>query len=65
MTTEARDQGSSEQISNEGSEKTLENTLPDPAATDSNQLSTPSHLLTALQREQPDWVTESLRPLVK
>ena len=61
MTTGAGDQGNSqgisEKISKEGSGKTLENTLPGPAATGSTQLSTPSLLLTALQRQHPDWVT--------
>jgi NADH-quinone oxidoreductase subunit C len=58
MTTGAGDQGISEKISKEGSGKTLENTLPEPAVTDSSRLSTPSHLLTALQREHADWLTE-------
>ncbi|HVQ38173.1 MAG TPA: NADH-quinone oxidoreductase subunit C [Pyrinomonadaceae bacterium] len=40
------------------SENILENTLPVPATPDSNQLSTPSQLLAALQRAYPDWVTE-------
>jgi len=40
------------------SENILENTLPGPAASDPNRSSTPSQLLTALQREHPHWVTE-------
>jgi NADH-quinone oxidoreductase subunit C len=56
MTNGSGDRGIS--ISEEGSGKTLENTLPEPAVTDSTQPSTPSHLVTALQREHPDWVTE-------
>jgi NADH-quinone oxidoreductase subunit C len=42
----------------EGSEKILENNLPEPAAPEVDQLSTPSRLVAALQRENPDWITE-------
>jgi NADH-quinone oxidoreductase subunit C len=45
------------------SEKTLENTLPEPATPDLAQPSTPSLLVTALQREYPDWVTEIMEAL--
>src|SRR5882762_10500009 len=38
-------------------ESSLENTLPEAAATDLDQLSTPSRLVTALQREHPQWVS--------
>lgn len=35
-----------------------ENNLPEPAITNLDQRSTPSQLVTALQREHPNWVTE-------
>lgn len=35
-----------------------ENTLPESSATASTHLSTPSQVVTALQHEHPDWVTE-------
>lgn len=35
-----------------------ENIWPEPAVTDSDQRSTPSQLVTALQHEHPHWVTE-------
>ena len=54
MTTAA----GNERISEKVSEKILENILPEPAAPDSDRRSTPSQLVTALQREHPHWVTE-------
>lgn len=54
MTTAAGD----EQVSDKVSENVLENILPEPAAPNLDQLSTPSRLVTALQHENPHWVAE-------
>ena len=40
-----------------------EKTLPEPAHTNSNQRLTPSQLVTALQREHPEWVSEIVEAL--
>lgn len=40
-----------------------ENSLPEPANTTMNQSTTPSQLVTALQREHPEWVTEIIEAL--
>lgn len=47
-----------ENVSAKGSEKSLENILPEPATPHLDQVSTPSRLVTALQHEHPHWVTE-------
>jgi NADH-quinone oxidoreductase subunit C len=41
-----------------GDEQIVDNSLAEQAAPDLDQLSTPSRLVTALQREYPHWVTE-------
>lgn len=40
-----------------------ESTLPEPVSTSSGSTATPSHLVTALQREHSDWITDIVEAL--